>query len=638
MENPEQVTAEQQNTITPAATPFLARLHYWRIPLVILCIGAFLTLGTLSLLQKNNTWDEISHLASGYLYILGDTLKNDEHPMFSKAIVCLPLRWWKKELRSPQSFPSFKQGTRNRYWRLSSDILYHNRMGADRLLNTVRLTALLLWGLVLGVVIYAFSTSLYGWKSGLLSLLLAMFSPNLLAHARLVTTDFPVSVFMVATVFCFWLCLQRFSWVRAVGCGLFGGMAVCTKVSGVLLLPILILLGTVWVLLPAPTPPTWPQSLKQIAALVEKRSSRVKRLAQLMTLFMIMSLVAWGLIWGTYGFRFLAGQPGQRYMEELPIQPPRNGPNVPYRCARFAADYHLLPSHFLYAYSRVNIHNERGHRTFLAGKNKSRGTWSFFPLAIAVKTPIPTLLLLAAALLGFLYDLYRRSWSRCRQDVFILTPPLFFLLFAMSSNLNIGLRHILPIYPFLFIFIGRLLAETSGGKKTKKVLVGGPTAAFWRQQSSRIALGICCLWMVADNLWIYPDYLTFFNAFAGGPDHGLAYLADSNLDWGQDLKRLKVYMDREGIREVKLSYFGTARPEYYGIRYRYLPSSMIMDPQNPVRKLEWRGVYAISATMLTGSYLMPGQKNFGEFLQVLQQRYQPTARIGHSIYIYRFDK
>jgi hypothetical protein len=160
---------------------------------------------------------------------------------------------------------------------------------------------------------------------------------------------------------------------------------------------------------------------------------------------------------------------------------------------------------------------------------------------------------------------------------------------SLASNLNVGHRHILPIYPALFILAGAAASWFS---------------PFHRRIGSAVV--VCLLWFAAESLAIRPHYLAYFNQLAGGPSHAYRHLVDSSLDWGQDLPGLKRWLDQNGMdgpsrTPVFLAYFGTGNPRYYGITARLLPSYFVHS-QRAFPPLTG-GLYCISATMLQGVYL-----------------------------------
>lgn len=256
-------------------------------------------------------------------------------------------------------------------------------------------------------------------------------------------------------------------------------------------------------------------------------------------------------------------------------------------------------------------HGLEGHPgpSYLRGQRYLGGRLDYFPVAFAVKTPVGTMGLLFAALAVFAFRvLVRRANAPVTLDEWgILLSVAVFFGVSLLNRINIGLRHILPVYPLMFIFIAVQL-----------VWLGG-RAGGWVKHL--VVLGIVALvaFVAVSSLRIYPHYLAYFNELAGGPANGWRYLADSNLDWGQDLPRLKAYLGRHQIDEVYLSYAGTAPPAYYGIRYRPLPTN-----EEVARTGVPRGVVAVSVSMLL--LALPADS--------WVWGYRPTATIGHSIWIF----
>ena len=190
----------------------------------------------------------------------------------------------------------------------------------------------------------------------------------------------------------------------------------------------------------------------------------------------------------------------------------------------------------------------------------------------------------------------------------------------MNNPFQVGIRHILPVYPFLLVI-------TAAGVQ---MLV--------RTRLGRLALAAPVALWVGMLVSVYPHTLTFFNLLVGGPRHGSKYLADSNIDWGQGLKALKSWMTREGVPRIGLAYFGSADPAYYGIDYTGLPAASpgFRLPGAPER---WTppvlpGHVAVSATVLTGVYLDPQWRLFYSGLR----RMTPAEVVGNSIFVYRLDR
>jgi len=198
--------------------------------------------------------------------------------------------------------------------------------------------------------------------------------------------------------------------------------------------------------------------------------------------------------------------------------------------------------------------------------------------------------------------------------LFLLLPIAMFLAVAMTSNLNIGLRHVLPIYPFIVVLAALGLDTVLSSLKRHDL---------WRLTLVAVA--------AFEFAVVYPHTLAYFNLLAGGPSNGFRYLADSNVDWGQDLKRLKSWMNGRNVDHINLAYFGVAEPAYYGINRTDLwgttipgvaPSAM-GPPKLP-------GYVAVSVTLLDG---VPFGEREREFYAPLRER-EPAAKIGGSIRVY----
>jgi hypothetical protein len=229
-----------------------------------------------------------------------------------------------------------------------------------------------------------------------------------------------------------------------------------------------------------------------------------------------------------------------------------------------------------------------------------------------LKTPLALLALLALPLFG------RREGDerRGRVHAFLWLPVAIYVGVTLTRHLNIGHRHLLPIYPFLFAAAGSAAAAAVRAGRTRRWAV--------------LALSA---WYAASVLHVHPHYLGYFNELVGGPSQGWRYLVDSNVDWGQDLKALKRWTDEHGVTQLKLSYFGTADPAYYRIPCEMLPSKMHPDPPRIVRDIQPGEVVAVSATNLQGVYFEGADRHLMNRLRALT----PIDRVGYSIFIFRPD-
>jgi hypothetical protein len=243
----------------------------------------------------------------------------------------------------------------------------------------------------------------------------------------------------------------------------------------------------------------------------------------------------------------------------------------------------------------VEWHNFIGHRSYLLGESSVHGWWYFYLVALAVKTPLPLLLLGLPGLVALGYV----GW-RDRAAIHLAVPLWFVAVLAFSSlysHINIGVRHVLILYPLLAI--GAAWA-----------LIHGWQAA--RSAAPRLLLAGLAAWQLLTPIIAYPDYLAYFNFIAG--DHPEQILVDSDLDWGQDMRRLSSELARLKVPEVYLAYRGNVELAREG-----LPPFQILAPNTPVT-----GWVAISMLAL---------KEGGDGYHWLSA-YTPVERVGKSIDLY----
>jgi hypothetical protein len=553
---------DSKDRIVPMGTQPTRNSKHWcwadTISILLLIVLAAQLL--LSFRTNSATYDEQYHIANGIYFLrTGDPGLIPAHPPLIEVLATLPLladRNLVVPLRDSESSVSNLAYSDQLVWRLNEN--------GPSIINRARIPIILLT-LLLAITVYAWSRELFGPTSGLLALTLLTFDPNILAHGNLATNDIGVTCFATLTLFAFWRWMIRPTGARAVIAGLTLGLTLVSKFSALYLIPVVMIILV--------TDRIW-------------KSTSASRLNAKTTLayLAVIGAAACCAIWAGYGFRIgtLKGYP-------FP-----------------ARDY-------LTALQAGTTLVAGGKPSFLLGAYSSTGWWYYFPVAFAVKTPLPTLILIAAS---FVFVFRRGTW---RSTLPVLIPVVIYFAICLTSTFNIGYRHLLPILPCLFIFTGQL------------------ALIDWR--TSRLGTGAVLamvVWLIIGSVMIFPHYLTFFNELAGGPSNGYKILVDSNLDWGQDLIRLRKYMTEQNIPSVKLSYHGTADPTAYGVVYEPLPSypynqwtgdtvpDILLNPPN--------GVYAISANNLQGLRF----KNHDLYATFRERK--PDAVVGHSIFIYRINR
>lgn len=544
--------------------------------LVLLGLCAFLQIS--SIRGESQTWDEAIEISGGYRYLkTGENRFFLEHPPFGRIWVALPLLAMNPSL--PVEDPAWGNWAHVEY---GAAFLYRNRVPADTMLFAAR-SMMIAATLVLGLVLALWSRRRFGSAAALFALGLFVSDPNILAQGRYTKSG------LLLTLLCFLACvvwaeyLKRPGKGRLVLTGVLFGLAISTKYSAVFLVPVFVVLAVLHGWQRGVFP--WRSWMRAHCAVFG---------------------LGLAILLATYAPEAGALLPRTRSMQAMLGQAPSLhsrvdqstfvGKAIAWTGARLGWRRHSM----LVGVAEFAAYSRRGHEAYLLGMHSQRGWWYFYPVAFAVKTPVASLALILLAA-GWASVRLLKGWPAVLREVpfavWTLAVPLaVYVPMCMASTIDTGLRHLLPAYPFLFALVG---------------------AAMSRMRGRPWLAALTCV-AALETIAVYPHFTAFFNWPCGGPAQGPKYLVDSSLDWGQDLKHLKSYMDDRGISKVCLCYFGTVDPGYYGIRYEPLGS-----PEEASRSC----VLAVSATCLQGVYV---PKN--EFAWLRSQR--PTARVGYSIYVY----
>jgi len=550
-----------------------------RVKLILsILLVIFMLQAVCSMRLKSPTWDETNYFGLGYYllkYRQWDVPASTLHPPLSYYLHSLSYLFYDADESAWDLPSSLKCPECSNFTNPTAGLklLTDCRYPKDRVLFWSRITTIFI-ALILVLFLWKWTYEIYGSLSALFALFLFSFSPNILAHSRLITPDLALTCFNFISVYYLWKVVKENRWSSIILCSIALGFALLSKYSAALLLPTYLILAVFVffskesVYLPAKFP---------FSRFLMKKGSLFKVL-RLGSLLLIISIMAIFLLQLGYMFHL---------------------------------EYYIKGAIHQWK------HADKGHPTFLMGMYSTQGWWFYYLIAFAIKTPLPLLIFL---FLSFVF--YKKNHNRSfLNQAFMLIPVVVYFLFFSTKLLCIGLRYILPIYPFLF-----MQASTVVGFRFKS-----------RKTLSRLIIAVIFCWYLKSSLGIYPHYLAYFNEIVGGADSGYRYLVDSNLDWGQDLKGLGIYMRKRGIDRVHLSYFGAADPHYYGIQYDwmpsyYLPSDYLGEGMKARRfKIPKSGIVAISATNLQNVYF--SDKKFYNWLK----RYEPIDKIGYSIFIYNLD-
>lgn len=553
-------------------------MRFSRRAAVVMLLACHALLAVTSVVDKSNTFDELIHLTAGYRYwTAGDYRLQPENGNLPQRWASLPLLF--QNLRYPHGDAKLDEDA----WLAAQIFFFESGNDADAMLLSGRIMMVAL-NLVLGLLIFFWAKGLFGYRGALVSLTLFAFSPTLLAHSRLTTSDTASALFFLASTGALWRLMHRADGPTAILAGAATGALLLSKMSGLLAVPVVLAMGAVRLVRGAQ------RRVGKGAA--EGGPHRSAGPAAVSGGLFVAAAVAMTMVWGAYGFRFSAAAqpttPARLSFSAWSAQ--LAGAGVAEPVIGFCRDRHLLPEAYLYGLSHVlNKADER--MAFMDGRYGDTGWWQFFPYGFAVKTPLGVMLMLALAGLAL----------RCGDGrIDALWPLAIFVAIygavAMASTINIGHRHILPLYPALFIFAGAS-ARWFGNRRLPLRLV--PV----------LAMGL----FLAESLAIWPHYLAFFNAAAGGPRQGYRRLVDSSLDWGQDLPGLRRWIeDRRGKGDgrspVYLAYFGSASPAHHRVPARII-SVRTMPWMRQIHRFAGNlgpGTYCISATELQQVYGFPG--------------------------------
>ncbi len=535
-----------------------SKASFWSVVALLASVQGALMLTTA--VDDSQVFDESIHLLTGYIYITQGRYSLDcEHPPLARALQALPLLTLRPNV--PERILSWNIESA---FRAAGVFLYRNTMSAEALLMRARGVTMLMT-LGLGILIAVWTRRRFGDFAALVAHALYSLDPNIIAHGHYITTDLPATAGTFLAVAAAGRYLESGRRRDALWAGLALGVALSVKFSTWFLGPVLVLL---WVLV-------------RVMRLGKGNLAGVAAIG-LVALAVVALVYVPGTVWyfqnpGTLS----AGDDSElgKWLSQKGL--PTSIPGHP-----FLASFYFVGGHSL-----------RGHQAYLMGEMSMRGWWYYFPVAFLVKTPVFTLILLAGAAIALIW---RREITL--PLLLISIVPLIYILLSMTSSLNIGLRHILPIYPFVHVLCAAGL--TAGG-------------ASWMRKL--VLAGVCLVGV--ETLWAYPRYVGFFSRAVGGPENGHMYLLDSNLDWGQDLKRLTRWWESRGRPTLCLNYFGMADPAYYGLVW--------FNVQRGTQQIDFDRVNCVVVVSRNFLHRLYNSEFYGQLLDR-----EPDYVIGSSLNVY----
>ena len=564
-----------------------AKRHHWfEIAAVYFLLSVLSLQLFFSVRRESQTWDEANHIFTGYRsWTHADYGLNPEHPPLLKKFVTLPLLW--SQPKSPTLEDRFFK--EDAFLR-GKEFLYQN--DAEKILARTRTVAAMLT-LLAAVIVFFGAREMFGTGAAFTALALFAFDPNLLAHGALITTDVGLACFMFLSVYMFYRFVKSPSALRLVMAGAAVGLVLAVKHTGLLVLPILFLL-----------------TLCEILLNVTNRENFGRHTLKLLGSLALITLVGWLVLWSFYRFRYDARPNGLQMNPPLVEYVQGLKPSEAWPIST-AARFHLLPESYLYGLADVRL-TANYYTSYVLGKVYAHGVWFYFPLAFLIKSTVGVLALLLLSL-GVIAT---RRLDHRREILFLVVPVIFYLLVALTVGMNIGVRHILVVYVFLYVLIG-----------------GATWILMQKSRKWAYAVGLLVLAHAASSVMAFPNYIPYANELWGGPSQTHKYLTDSNSDWGQQLKSIKRYLDQRGVKECWFVYFaaGVAEPGYYGIPCKPLPTINTLWLNEPIEvPTSIKGTVLISASNLSGVEFGPGSLDpYGQF-----KRLKPTAVIDRGVFVF----
>ncbi len=597
----------------------------WAPVAVVVLLASYVILGLSASRQMSQVGDEGAHLAGGVSYwVHNDYRMQPNNGNWPQRLCGLPL--WLLGYH----FPSVDAAAwrEMRQWDFGDLFVYGSGNDADSLLLRARtMTALL--GVTLGGLVYLWSRRLFGTLGGLFSLTLYVFSNATLTHGFLATTDMANALGFTAAIGALWMLFHRVSFGTLLASWLGLSVLFLSKFSAPAIVPMGLLLMAVRLVNPAPLP------MGRGRRVVQGRAAQLAVFVGLVPLLIVGVALS---IWASYGFRYEMMNPA---LNPENASPPWHEVefHVPIanRAVDLAREYHLLPEAYLFGFSHV-MHYSEGCNAFFHGEFRRFGWLGFYPYCFVAKTPVEFFVLLAAAVLAVWF--YRSAAANLEsqhqpgnQGLFYNLAPLVILFvvywgFTLANHMDAGHRYLLPTYPPLFILTGAVAWWFQPPAPSSVELSTHAPAGHTRlpvqvmRGVSACALAITVVEML---LW-WPDYLPYFNLPSGGPRQAYRHLVDSSLDWSQDLKRVKPWLDahRDDTKDrsrLYFSFFGGPPVEYYGVQAEYLTSYPFRwQPHVPAPLTG--GTYLVSATMLQ-AVLLPYSGRWNESYEQQYQQLRP---------------
>lgn len=564
----------------------------WIAIAVAVILSLHFILAFTSLIRKSLVFDEPAHIVGGLnCWKNNDYSMTPDNGLLPQKIIALPVLFMQVEL-PPAGSSEWNDKTP---LQIQEKLLFKDFGETGKILFSAR-TAILFISVLTGFAVFLISRSIFGTAGGFVSLILYSFCPSILAHSRFATSDLVAASTFLMSVWAVWRLIHKINIPNILLSSLSLAFLCLSKMSFFIIIPVCFALILLRMTKDAPVMICSKWMKKELA-------TQSAQLSAFVCLGILNVILVSAIIWAFYGFRYEM-HPETSSVDKVSIGQNWNNliaqTGTIGKIANFAKEHKILPEAFTYGF--LSVYQYSKHRySFMNGELSNTGWWSFFPYAFFTKTPIPFFLILIFAIFTIRRKTcpaekkeFEEQHGSLLNNFYDVSPYLVFiiiyLLFAIVSKINIGHRHILPIYPPLFIVCGGV-----------SYVFAANAAGIIRKL--RIPAVFLVAWFCFDSFAAWPDYLSYFNRLAGGSDNGYNHLVDSSLDWGQDLSNVNPTLEKNKELDSKnlyLSYFGVDIPERFGIQAKILPGYHLFDRERVFHLGE--GTYIISATMFQMAY------------------------------------
>jgi hypothetical protein len=564
-------------------------LVFWGVAVLLLVI-----ILQLVLMARDNsaTFDEPFHIYAGYLqWKHGYVLLN---PPLITSFFTLPLLGM--NLPEPPITSDLPGGERtydNLEFQGGKALVFQNDTNA--ILFRTRMTAMV-FTVVLALLVFAAARDMFGVGAGLIALGLMAFDPTLMGHSALATLDAGNACLMFWAIYAFYRYVKSPTAWRLIATGVIVGLALAAKHSAILLFPTMGVLAIIEVV--------WRGKLElELAAPPVRAGRHALRLALALAVIFAISMT---ILWGSYGFRYAPG-------DAVPFNPPMKTQldRVPSalegRLLGEIDGLHLLPAPYTYAFANI-LRQAKSYTSYLMGVAYPHAVWFYFPITLLIKSSLTFLILLVISAGAVAIGAVRLS----RGILYMGISALVFMAFAVTGGMNIGVRHILPVYVFLSVPIA-----------------GASWSLMQRNRSWIYAVVALLVFQAGSVLHAYPAYISYTNEVFGGPANSYKYVSDSSSEWGQQLNAVRRYVDARGIKNCWFAYFNQAMMDFrsFGIPCTPLLTAEYQTPDTPPAI---DGTVLISAAVLSGFETGTGPLNpYGQF-----QKLKPAAVIDYGVFVY----